>query len=459
MIIVNLLKRFFNNRGNLYLLLIVIVGAYLRLYQLEQRTGFDADQEELAFKAKELLSGDPVLLGPKTSVGGFSIAPAFTYLWAIFSFVLRGAPVSGAYLSVFLGILTVLIFYFIGKEVFNRKTGLFLAGLSAFSFNLITWDQNPWAPSLFYLSQIILLYGAYLSTRKEWGIVFVALGAALGINSHFAIFISFLGIIVYWVFNRPILKNKKFVLYALGIAFLSYLPPLLYDLKNNFVNLKRLFGVFVGSPEGTSASVAKIFKSLYYSTASVIYPYPDEGLAKVIFLGVIIFAVWKLLTDKKFKTLIVLFLLSIVLPGMVFVFWRQNFSEYYLMSAIPSFILLVGYTFFKYKGEKDFLWAVIVFFLLMNIISWMEYKRPLNLDAKMNAVEYILSKTSSKNFGVSLSVDDGYQFGYKYIFSSHGVEPDIPPLKDQKEIYTIVVPPGWKGIQAKVEFDGVGVLW
>jgi 4-amino-4-deoxy-L-arabinose transferase-like glycosyltransferase len=223
--------------------------------------------------------------------------------------------------------------------------------------------------------------------------------------------------------------------------------------------LKRLLDVFVGTPQGVSASVAKIFKSLYYSSASVVYPYPDEALAKIIFLGVVIFAIWKLITDKKDRSLLVLFLFSIVIPGVVFVFWRQNFSEYYLMSAIPSFIFLTGYVYYKYKGERDFIWAIIVFFLLMNIISWMEYKRPLNLAAKRKAVEFILSKAESADFGVSLSVDDGYQFGYKYIFSSYGVEPDIPPLKDQKEIYTIVVPPGWKGIQAKVEFDGVGVLW
>lgn len=452
-------KNAFKDKNRVYLVIIILTGAYLRLYNLEQRTGFDADQEELAFKAKELLSGDPVLLGPKTSVGGFSIAPAFTYLWAIFSLILKGRPVSGAYLSVFLGILTIVFFYFVGKEVFDKRTGIFLAGVSALSFNLITWDQNPWAPSLFYFSQIILIYGAYMSTKKEWGIVFVALGVALGINSHFAIFISFLGIIAYWVFHRPIIKNKRFALYTFGIIFLSYLPPLLYDLKNGFVNLKRLLGVFVGTPEGVSASVDKIFKSLYYSAASIIYPYPDDGLAKIIFLGVIIFAIWKLITDKKVKPLLTLLLFSVVIPGVVFVFWRQNFSEYYLMSAIPAFVFLVGHVFYKYKGEKDFLWAVITFLLLINLISWMEYKRPLNLAAKRHAVEYILSKTTSKNFGVSLSVDDGYQFGYKYIFSSYGIEPDIPPLKNQKEIYTIVVPPGWKGIQAMKEYDGIGVLW
>jgi hypothetical protein len=76
-----------------------------------------------------------------------------------------------------------------------------------------------------------------------------------------------------------------------------------------------------------------------------------------------------------------------------------------------------------------------------------------------NAVKLIGEKGGRKGYGVSLSTEPGYQFGYNYLFDYFGLNPDMPPLKDQKKIFTIVIPPGMDGIEAEVEYDGIGVLW
>jgi hypothetical protein len=62
-------------------------------------------------------------------------------------------------------------------------------------------------------------------------------------------------------------------------------------------------------------------------------------------------------------------------------------------------------------------------------------------------------------YGVSLSVQPGYGFGYQYLFDYYGASPDTPPLKNQKKIFTIVSPPGYRGIEAIKDFDGVGLRW
>ena len=76
-----------------------------------------------------------------------------------------------------------------------------------------------------------------------------------------------------------------------------------------------------------------------------------------------------------------------------------------------------------------------------------------------DAVELIIEKGGTSGYGVSLSTQPGYQFGYKYLFNYYKASPDIPPKKDQKKIFTIVIPPGLDGIKAKVEYDGIGILW
>ena len=83
------------------IVLILLLAFFLRTYNLERRTAFDADQEEIAGRAHDILLGHPVLLGPKTSLGGFSIGPGFDYLWAFSSLLTKGDPIAGAYTSIF----------------------------------------------------------------------------------------------------------------------------------------------------------------------------------------------------------------------------------------------------------------------------------------------------------------------------------------------------------------------
>lgn len=440
------------------LFLIIVVAATLRFYDLERRVPFDADQEEIAFRASDILKGHPVLLGPKTSVGGFSIGPGFEYLWAASSLIFRNAPISGAYVSVLLGICVVLAVYFIGSKLFDKKTGLILGLITAFSSNLVSWDQSPWAPSLFYLSQLILFYGAYLSLKDKRGILLVALGFALGYQSHFGIFLCFLAVIIYWILFHPKV-TKKYLLFSGGIMFLGLLPNILFDLLHKFVNIKRLFGVFGESPSGYGASLSKLVSSLTYSNISVFYPYPEKPTASLVFGIIIVAAIIVYIKDKKARRFISLAVLSIFVPFATFVFYRANFSEYYLMMTIPPFIFLVGY--FIHRSGIKFALLLLAALLLgyLNVRAVLGFRRVINLWAKKEAVLLIKEKSGESGYGISLTTAPGQYFGFNYLFYYYGIKADVPPKPNQKIIYTIVVPDGAYEIRGIKSFDGIGVRW
>ncbi|HJY98696.1 MAG TPA: glycosyltransferase family 39 protein [Patescibacteria group bacterium] len=455
-----MIRRLLNSfQKYLPLILIVAIGLALRLFDLERRVPFDADQEELAFRASEILGGHPALLGPKTSVGGFSIGPGFEYLWAGASIFFRGAPISGAYLSVLLGIATILGFYFIGRNLFDKKTGLILAFIIAVSANTVAWDQAPWAPSLFYISQLILFYGAYLSTKDKHGILFVALGFALGYQSHFGIFLSFLAVAVYWIFFRS-KTTKKYLLFSAAAVFFGLLPNILFDLIHGFANIKRLLGVFGESPSGYGASLGKLFSSLTYSNISVLYPYPERTAASIAFAALIVAGLAFYLKNKKDRSFLLLTLLSITIPFATFVFYSSNFSEYYLMMTIPPFMFLAGYFVHKLKGKWVCLLPLILIVLgYFNVRAALANKRVINLWAKEQAVALIKGKSGESGYGISLTTAPGQYFGFKYLFDYYGIKADVPPKPGQKVIYTIVVPDGAYGIYGIKSFDGIGVRW
>lgn len=439
------------------IILIILVAFSLRLYNLEKRTPFDADQEEIAGRAKELLSGHPILLGPKTSLGSFSIGPGFTYLWGLSSVFTKGDPIAGSFTSVLLGIVFIFLIYLFMQKVYSDRTALILSLISAFSITLIIWDQSPWAPSLFYLAEILIIFGIYISDKKPIGIFISVLGLAIGFQSHFAIFLLFPAIFVYWLIFKPKV-NRKWIFYSILISIIGLAPNIIFDITHHFVNFERLFSVFKLAITGVAPPMSKIVLTLVSNSVSFYYMFIPEVLRVLIFI-VTVFVCAVGIKEIKCRKVLVLSLLFLFIPFLFFLFYRSNFSEYYLMTALPPFIILSGYVFEKINKYWLATLVIIVFLIFINGVSWKKHVKPMNLWAKKQAVQTIINMGGKADYGVSLSVDVGYRFGYPFLFGYYGATPDIPPLKNQKEIFTIVVPPGYKGIEAIKDFDGVGLRW
>ena len=453
------LKRLLNKLVKIApIVLIALLALFLRNYNLERRTLFDADQEEIAGRAKELLSGHLVLLGPKTSLGGFSIGPGFTYLWGLTSIFTNGDPIAGAYTSIFLGICFIFLIYFFTREIYSEKTALVLSFISAISLAIIIWDQSPWAPSLFYLAELLVIYGVYLSDKKSIGIFISFLGFAIGFQAHFAIFLLPPAAFIYWLLFRPKIE-RKWIICSLLITIIGLLPDIIFDVTHQFVNFERLLSIFKLATIGIPPPMSKIIVTLISNSVSFYYMFFPKALRVLIFAITIIVCVIGLIKDIKYTKILVLSLLFLFIPFVFFLFYRSNFSEYYLMSALPPFIILSGYIIEKINRCFVVTLAIIVLLAFINIKSWETHIRPINLWAKRQAVQTIIQMGGKSGYGVSLSVDAGYGFGYQFLFDYYGATPNIPPLKNQKKIFTIIVPSGYRGIEAIKGFDGVGLRW
>ena len=454
-----MLKKFLNKYIKFIpIILIILLAIFLRQYNLEKRTLFDADQEEIAGRAKELLSGHPVLLGPKTSLGGFSIGPGFTYLWGLTSIFTKGDPIAGTYTSIFLGVCFILLIYFFTRKIYSEKTALVLSLISAVSLTLVVWDQSPWAPSLFYLAELLVIYGVYVSDKKPFGIFISFLGFAIGFQAHFAIFLLVPAAFIYWFLFKPKI-DRKWIICSLLITIIGLLPDIIFDVTHQFVNFERLLSIFKLAIVGIPPPASKIIITLISNSVSFYYMSFPETLRIVLFIVMVTVGIFGVVKETKYRKVLLLSLLFLFIPFIFFLFYRSNFSEYYLMSALPPFIILSGYIIEKINRYFVATLALIVFLAFINIRSWETHTRPINLWAKRQAVQTIIQMGGKSGYGVSLSVDAGYEFGYKFLFDYYGATPDMPPLKNQKKIFTIIVPSGFRGIEAMKTFDGIGLRW
>jgi len=446
----------------LIIAIILIVGLYLRLNNLHETTTFTADQEWLAFKAKEVLSGNFVTLGPVTSIGNFSIGPWFIYLWSTFGIFSQNAPITGAYLSVFLGMLTIIgMFLFVGYFI-DKKISYIILFLVSISSNLIFWDQIPWAPSLFYLSQIVLLSGAYMVTKNKIGYLLLVIGFVMGFSSHFGIILSLISILIYFVFAKPVKIDLKIFLITTLILFVGLLPNFIFDLTHNFTNLKKIIDIANGDKFKYFVSFNNIINILSVHTASLIYPRNNITFDHIVIKSLLALSLAnavRLLRNKKFKNLSLLLLITAIFPAILFYFLQGKFSEYYLLMTVPSLIFLFTLFLKNFVNNKLILIPVVIIAIYLNFRQLSNRYVPWNLSAKENIVKEIIKIGGHDNYGISLTTSLGNNFGFKFIFDYYEIKADIPPKKGETKIFSIIIPEGFDGMVGMKDFDGIGLIW
>lgn len=465
----NLKSLLLNYKEFIIVLLILCLGLGLRLYNLPARTSFDADQEWIATRAIDIFKGDIPLLGPTTSVGNFSIGPGFIYLWAFVGIFTGNSPITGAYLSVLLGIITLFALYLFakyfidqGSELVDQKIAYIFLFLTTVSSNLIFWDQIPWAPSLFFISQLILLTGAYLAIKNKLGYLLVVLGFILGFQSHFGIVLSLMSTILYFIFARPVKIDKKTLLLCIALGLIGLVPNIIFDLTHNFDNFRKIFGAFGRDGINYFVSFNKIINVLTTNGVSHLYPINnnliDSVITKGLFALILVNGI-SLLRDKKMKHLSLLLLITSIFPAFLFYIQQGKFSEYYLMMTVPSLLLLVALTLTRLKTKKYVLLLIIIISTFLNFkeiesryVSW-------NLKAKTNIAKTIISIGGDENYGISLNSKLGNQFGFNYIFKHYGIKADVPPKKGETKIFSVIIPQGFDGMVGVKTFDGIGLLW
>src|SRR3989337_2451790 len=131
-----------NPKETAILALILLLGAFLRLYKISEYMTFLGDEGRDVIIVRRLLAyGDFFLIGPGTSIGEMYLGPLYYYMMAPAHFLAGFSPVGPAIQIALLGVVTIALVYFIGQEWFGKwgaALGAFLYAISRpLSFILI----------------------------------------------------------------------------------------------------------------------------------------------------------------------------------------------------------------------------------------------------------------------------------------------------------------------------------
>lgn len=361
---------------NWFLILILLSGAFLRLYRLDDLMPFIADQGWYYISARDmLLTGEIPLVGITSSHTWLHQGAYWTYFLAIIFKLFNFNPIVPAYAIALLGVTTIALVYHVAKEMFNQKVALVAAFIYATS-PLIVMDSRfayHTSPIPFFTALLIISVHRWVGGNLKY-FPFIILLLGILYNLEIATF-SLVGIVFliltigFWKkekWSRELL-NLKTGAYSLIAFLVTMLPMLIYDFSHGFPQTIKVVvwvfyrvAVFIGypplNPNAPGESWATFFPFAFDLVQKMIF-LPSKELSLVLYvipilsLGYIAFK-----KRKKPETFSVILILSfVIIPTLAYIAAKTN-SSAYLLIFYPQVAILLGVFFTTLiKGKVAYL--------------------------------------------------------------------------------------------------------
>lgn len=432
---------------NYLLALLIFCAIFLRLYKIDQRFFFSSESDDKVWPIiKVVVEERPILVGVEAvSYLHHLFYPPFAIY--IFAPILALSNLNPLSIEVVLGLLsglTTYLLYKLGKELFGERTGLLAAFFYTFSFSIQRMDRYVWVvgPLIFFSTVIIFFLNKILIDRKNLKLA-LFLGCFLGLafNFHYQTGIIFLSLLSLFLLYREKFINLKSFLIIIASVFFFFSPLLVFDLRHNFFNLEGV-KILLTSKEpslplkeklaASLLSLSQNFLSIF--TQNFYFKMGEAGVPFWLQLSVAVFLlpfpIFSFLRSKKnshkVSFLFFFFLIFFGLLGTTLIvnkFYRVNFYLFYLQPVFILFVALIFSFTLRKKILKVTTFALLFFFLVINLKDSLAFKREVNFKNQIKAVNFILDSSGEKiEVYFPKFPEDRYRFLFYYLGRKKGMD-------------------------------------
>ena len=306
-------------KNGVIFILCLFIGSFLRYYKISTNVPLIADQGWFYLSAiNSLTTGTFPLTGITSSVVWLHQGSLFTYLLIPALSIASYHPASGAVLTAGLGVIGILLVYWIGRIWLGRKAGLIAAVLYSFSPLAVIHARTAYhtAPIPVFFSLFLLLV-----YKKRWFLAFLFLGFLYQLELASVVLWPVVG---YYIFSN---KSKPRLL-DYGAMVIAILPLLAS-----------------GWIQGTGVFVWSIYRLVFHSNTTVsmgslytllisrfIFPQLPDIAIRLMILTAIVFAL-----HRFRKIFLWFFFLSLAL-----IINRTPSEAYFHLIEVPLIIILAN---------------------------------------------------------------------------------------------------------------------
>lgn len=234
----------------LFLIVIVGIGFFLRLYEIGDWLHFELDQARDVRVIDRALEGSPLdlpLLGPKAGGTFLRLGPGFYYLEYIGALLYDDAAIGGAVMVALTSGASILLFFLFIQPLFSARMTLALTLLFSVSAYGVLYGRFAWNPNFLPFFVLLGLYALLRAVDHQekypgrWLMV-SALGVGLGTQMHFLAFLALpLIAFLFLIIKRPKIA-LQFWIGAFGIVAVLYFPMVLNEIATGGLNTQEFFG-------------------------------------------------------------------------------------------------------------------------------------------------------------------------------------------------------------------------
>lgn len=458
------------------LLVVLALAAFLRLYKIEGYMIFLGDQGRDAIIVKNMIDDLHFpAIGPPTSVGNIYLGPLYYYMMLPPMVLTNFNPVSASVTIALIGVVTVFLVYWLGKNWFGRGAGLLAAFLYAISPVTINYSRFSWNPNplpFFALVAILGMVNLQKSNNFLWLILTgIALGGALQMHYLSLILIPVVATVwLYQVLQKS--KKKNFLrgtLFGLAAFLITMFPLFWFDLRHNFLNYKAVTALF---DRGEAVSI-NLFSNLVripeiYSNDLIGRYMAGENAFLAAFLSLTLLS---LLIYWFIKRKIILAVWVVVgLLGLSF--YQNDIYDHYLGFLNPAPYLLLG----SLLIFKKFKWVIAGLVIVITFVNLQ--KNPLlsppqnQLQRTKDVAKFMIERSNEKPFNFALLAKNNYDSAYQFYLEVYGHEPKKLPFEKTDQLFVVcedeVCDPiysskheiaafGWTLVDRVWDFEGVKI--
>lgn len=413
------------------MVLILLTGAFLRLYKIEAYMTFLGDEGRDALIVSRFIKHfDLMLIGPGTSIGNMYLGPLYYYLIAP-SLLLAGfSPVGPSVFVALVGVATVFLVWRIGREFFSEAAGLVAAAFYAVAPTVIVYSRSSWNPNIMPFFALLVIYSIWRVWNRheyKWLIV-LGVAYAFVLQSHYLGLLLTPVILIFWYLSRvPI----RYTLYA-SVLFLFLMSPLvIFDARHGWRNYAAVKTFFTVRQETVSIKpwraipkVPVIFNDVNISLLTGKDKNTGIAISVILALAVLI-CIKKVKRNKGFWLLFSWFGFALVGLGL---YKQQIYDHYYGFFFAAPFLLLgvvasqVSRLKIKNKIVKIFPLVIFLYLFLVNLKNLPLWKSPnQQLKRAKEVAAKIAEESKGERFNLAVIAERNYEDGYQYFLEKDGL--------------------------------------
>jgi len=442
-----------------WLVMILLLGAILRLYRIDEYMTFLGDEGRDAIIVRRLLVDfDPILIGPGTSIGNMYLGPLYYYMMAPFLLISNFSPAGPAIGVALLAIVTVWLVWYVGRMWFGRFPAILSAFLYAISPAVIVYSRSSWNPNIMPFFSLLLIYSVwkFWSKREYRWIVIALVCSAAVLQSHYLglILIPIVGL--FWVISlvneirKPKIENpksKSFIKFSAlgGLFFILLMSPLfMFDMRHGWMNFRSIEKFFTERQTTVSAKPWNAFANLDHVVERISQALinPDSLAAPRILSAIFVFVSFWLLVKlliRKNKGRINLdikgfwsrfnskelspFILIVVWLGVsvigLGVYKQEIYAHYFGFFYAGAFLMLGA----SVAIIRDIRWRLgtLISFLIVGFIaltqlqaSPLQYPPSNQLGRTIEVADKMIEISGGDLFNIAVIAERNYEGAYQY---------------------------------------------